>query len=247
MKKYIYIVAILILALFANNELSAQMSGLSVNAGLSNIWIVGDNPATKPLFERDTNKPFIYGGGLGIANSGISVKFNYVLDKNENWVLPIGLDYFFFESRERIPITSKVTAYWKHYFDMPQASVGINYNVLKFPGVDVKAFVGLDAKFNYIMQGKFIRRFEYVVNDFTEVKELNTKIDAFRIGALFYVGFDGAIVKPLFINASFGVGALNLVGRDDSRKELMTPLKSFESGESIVYNTQFYLTLKYKF
>jgi hypothetical protein len=246
--KRLYNLFILILALIlAGNNLNSQSKGLSVSAGISNYWLIGENNARLPLFERDPKKPFIIGGGFEGVQPGTALKLSFDLDKNGNFVLPIGFDYSFFDSRQRIPISSKTIAYLKHYIDIPSISVGINYNFIKFPFADVKAFLGLDAKGFFINQGYLYRKIDYGIEEITDVVEIKTKDATFRLGGLAYIGFEGAIIRPFYIQTTFGVGAMNLVGKDDTRYELLTPKKDSETQESTVTNIYFSLMLKYRF
>lgn len=243
-KSWKYLIIVLIFSFYAE----AQMKGLSISSGISNTWILGDNPAAKPIFERDTTiKPFVYGGGFDGVQPGSMLKFAFAIDKQEKWVVPVTLDFVFFDSRQRIPITSNTTAFLKHYAYIPSASIGINYAFLKFPFAEVKAFGGLDAKYYYINQGKMYTQIKYYVDNISDVREIGTKESAHRLGGLAYLGFEGVIVKPIYIESTFGVGAMNLIGKDDNRKELLTPRSDFESGESTVFYSYFTLNLKYKF
>jgi hypothetical protein len=61
------------------------------------------------------------------------------------------------------------------------------------------------------------------------------------------IGFDGNIISDLYINANIAFGVANLLFRDDSRGELLTPTAIDETKESIVSTMRFGLLLRYEF
>jgi hypothetical protein len=61
------------------------------------------------------------------------------------------------------------------------------------------------------------------------------------------VGVEGMLFDPIQLNASVGLSCMNLIGRDDTRRELLTPFKWLEVKESYVWNLNFSLLFQYTF
>jgi|DewCreStandDraft_4_1066084.scaffolds.fasta_scaffold00022_273 hypothetical protein len=215
--------------------------------GLSTSRIIGDNPGAKPMVERDSTKPAINGGSFDGFQPGFVLKMNFKIDKNGNFEIPLGFEYNFLRAAERIPISKYTTATLKHSVDIPAVSIGFNYLFLKFPYANVKAYIGLEARVNFVQSGTWRREIKYGYLDTTDAKEIKTKVPATRLGGVLHIGFEGEIVEPLFINTSFGLGAMNFFGRDNSRGELLTFTRFNELEESIVYNYYFNLMIQYRF
>ncbi|MEM4260712.1 MAG: hypothetical protein QXG00_05740 [Candidatus Woesearchaeota archaeon] len=215
--------------------------------GLSTSRILGDNPGAKPMVERDTSKPAVNGGSFDGFQPGFVLKLNFKIDKNGNFEIPLGFEYNSLRAAERVPISRYTTATLYHSVDVPAVSIGFNYLFFKFPLANVKAYIGLETRLNFIQSGTWRREIKYGYLDTTDILERKTKVPATRLGGIIHLGFEGEISEPLFINTSFGLGAMNLIGRDNSRGELLTFSRYNELEESIVYNYYFSLMLQYRF
>ncbi len=67
-----------------------------------------------------------------------------------------------------------------------------------------------------------------------------------RLGSEYKLGFRGELVKNFYINSFLGIELLNLLGRDDERRELFTPYKKGETQEQYVAQWHFVLMIEYK-
>lgn len=242
----------LIFVLMLNLPILAQTGfidfrSVSILFGLSTSRIIGDNPGAKPMVERDSTKPAVNGGSFDGFQPGIVLKLNFKIDKQGNFEIPIGFEYNFLRAAERIPISKYTTASLNHSVDIPAISIGFNYHFLKFPLANVKAYIGLETRLNFIQSGIWRREIRYGYLDTTDILERKTKVPATRLGGVLHLGIEGEISEPVFINTTFGIGAMNLIGRDNSRGELLTFSRYNEIEESIVFNYYFSLMIQYRF
>jgi len=250
MKRTIIIAITLILTIGTINAY-AQLGNIRVSGGLITLKILGDNAAKKPIVERDTNKPFIIGGSFDVPQNGLALNFDISIDEDENFVVPIGIEYYFFSSAERIPLTRYVTYLYKNKVDMQTFYTGFKYKFFKFPVANAKAYI--EAKFtaNFVNSGDFtVHQRRYNQKDTTLV--FPSKDAATRFGGNIKIGFEGELLDPLYIDSGVSWGVINYLGRDDThtddggRGELLTPLTNFETTESLVQTLNFFLSIKYR-
>jgi hypothetical protein len=235
-----------VILLFPVREAVAEVK-FSVAAGLRTFMILGDNPNSSPIIQRDTNKPQFIGGGLTQVNSGVSIMGFAEFGEEGDFVVPFGFEYTELIARERIPISRRTTAYLKNTIITPSMLLGFNYKFYRFPFADVKAYAGIELNAFFFQSPDFYRKIEYKNLDSSVVYEGKTKTPATRMGGDIKIGFDGNIIGDLYINANIAFGAANLLFRDDSRGELLTPTAIDETKESIVATMRFGLVLRYKF
>ena len=226
---------------------SQNKSIFSISGGLLTMKIIGDNPNSAPMIQRDTTKKNIIGGGFTQTNSGFTLKLKLDLDQSGNYNIPIGIEYLYLLTSERIPISKNVTAMLKNESFLPALSVGLDYKFYKFKFTDVKAYLGLDLKTTFVQQGKFHREYRYEALDSNDITDKNTKSSCTRLGGNIKLGFVGNLIGNVSINSFISFGAVNLLLTDDSRGELLTPTLLTDSKESIVTTMNFGLLLEYRF
>jgi hypothetical protein len=231
---------------FINNSLFSQFKNLSITSGISTISILGDNPGAKSIIERDTTKEPIYGGSFKTPQACFSFQVNVGLDDENKFIVPIGFEYVYFNALERIPAATQLTVYLRHSISVPTFYTGFQYQFMKFPLANVKAYAGLEARASFVQEGVFYRRFYYHALDSSFIYESKTKDAATRFGAVVRLGFQGEVIDPWFVNFSAAYGVMNLLGRDDKRGELLTPLTNFETKESLVFNFHLALLIQYR-
>ncbi len=231
---------------FINYSLFSQFKNLSVTSGISTISILGDNPGAKSIIERDTTKEPIYGGSFKTPQACFSFQVNVGLDDENKFIVPLGFEYVYFNALERIPAATQLTVYLRHSISVPTFYTGFLYQFMKFPLANVKAYAGIEARASFVQEGVFYRRFYYHALDSSFIYESKTKDAATRLGAVVRLGFQGEVVDPWFVNFSAAYGIMNLIGRDDKRGELLTPLTNFETKESMVFNLHFALLIQYR-
>ncbi len=247
--KFMKLYIIMFLSFFAvlfTSQSQAQVK-FSASAGLRTFKIIGDNPNSSPIVQRDTNKPQFIGGGLTQVNSGVTVTGYAAFGEEGDIIIPFGFEYSELIARERIPISRRTTAYLRNTVVAPSVFTGFNYRFYRFPFADVKAFVGMEIDAFFFQSPEFYRKIEYKSIDSSVVFSGKTKTPATRLGGDLKLGFDGNIIGKLYINASIAFGVANLLFRDDSRGELLTPTSIDENKESIVSTMRFGLVLRYKF
>lgn len=246
MIKRLELIILLLTLIVFQSPTFAQFSNLSITSGISTISILGDNPGAKSIIERDTTKEPIYGGSFKTPQACFSFQVNVGLDNENKFIVPIGFEYVYFNALERIPAATQLTVYLRHSISVPTFYTGLLYQFMKFPLANVKAYAGIEARASFVQEGVFYRRFYYHALDSSFIYESKTKDAATRLGATIRLGFQGEVIDPWYVNFSAAYGIMNLLGRDDKRGELLTPLRNFETKESLVYNLHFALLIQYR-
>lgn len=247
MRKIILIILVSAFIMLSTSEAYSQFSNITVSGGLTTLRILGDNANTAPILQRDTSKKQIIGGSFNGTNPGFGLKANFGLDKGGKFNIPLGFEYIFFWTAQRIPISRKTTAYLKHTADMPVVTLGFDYKFYRLPFANVKLYAGAEFRGSFIMQGDYNRQIEYAEFDSIVVYDNKTKNSTFRGGLGFKLGLDGQVIDKFWLNLNFSWTYLNMIGKDDSRGELLTPTKLFESKESEVVTFNFQFLLQYRF
>lgn len=232
-------------------DVRAQLGNIKVSGGLVTTKILGDNPAAKPIIERDTSKPFIIGGSYDVPQNGIFLNFDIAIDENEDLIIPFGIEYNFFRASERIPVTKFVTYVYSNDVDILTPYTGFKYKFFKFPVANAKAYAEARFTVNFVGSSDFsLHERRYQQSDTTlyfPEKEAVT-----RLGGRIKIGFEGELLSPVFVDSGISWGFINLLGRDETdpeeggRGELLTPLTRFETGESLVQTLNIYFSIKYK-
>jgi hypothetical protein len=252
--KKIFLIALGLISL--TSLAMAQISTRTINfnknyltAGIVTTWIIGDNPNSAPFFERDPDKPAVYGGSLNGVQAGLGLKYGFVLDDQGDFVIPIGFDYTDFNSSERTPVTRDWTIYVDYKVNAYSLSTGLNWFFYKFSNVNVRSYLGFLIKGNYIEHGTKTTKEHFRSNDSLYIKTERIKDDIFRLGAEITLGFEGEIYEPIFINVVAGLGCLNLLGRNDSRGNLFVAMPSANDSkkETITFYNSITFMLTYKF
>jgi len=245
------IFAIILSLTIAIGTASAQLGKIKVSGGLVTLKILGDNPATKPIVERDTSKPFIIGGSFNVPQNGLFLNFDVSLDEDDDFVIPIGFEYYMFRSAERVPITSYVTFLYKNSVDMPSIYTGFKWKFFKFPVANAKAYIEAKASANFVGSSDFtVTQRRDNMSDTTLV--FPSKDAATRLGGSLKLGFEGEVLDPVYVDTGVSIGVINFLGRDDvhpddgGRGELLTPLTNFESAEGLIQTFNIFLSIKYR-
>ncbi|MFP4527420.1 MAG: hypothetical protein ACLFQX_02645 [Candidatus Kapaibacterium sp.] len=234
---------------YSPHSATAQFTSKTyISGGLSTLAMPGETPNTLPMVQRDTTKEQITGGSFNGSQPGIGLQFLFVLDKEENFRIPLGFDYNFFRAAERIPISAFYEARLKHRVDVAGINLGLHYAFLKFPLAQAKIYGGIEARATYVFNGEFQKIQNYKLDDLMdEDVTIPTKPDVWRFGGQARLGIEGEIFDPVYINTSVAFGVINLIGRDDQRGELFTILSQYENEESLVSVINFSFLIQYKF
>lgn len=234
----------LVLLFFINIPLVAQFEDLALEFGLIPTSVFGNNSANA-VFTPSSPSSTIGGGFFGFQNAFLLKSVWQV--GNTNLSIPFGLEYIFYRAYHRLPYASKVTFYFKHFIDVPTLSLGARYSLFKLPFANVKMYSEIDARGSFVGKSNYRLRVDYEALDSTRVYEVSHKNAVFRFGAGLKLGFLGEIVHPWYANMFVSVNFVNILGRNNSRGELLTPVPDYETAENPVYNLQLAVSIFYKF
>lgn len=245
MKRYLCFLSLLFI--FFGIILHAEDRNISISGGLSTITFFNNSPSAKLMMPstKDGVGTLITGGSYDGQQSGIALRAAMILDKDKNLEIPLTLYFSFLRAAERAALGIRSELYLKHKTNVQSVGLGFNYYVCELPISGVKPYIGAEAIASYINEDYFERKIVY--SAYNEVINIghDPKKAAFRMGGEFKIGILGNIINKVSLNSSIGINAINLLGRDDSRGELLTPNKDNESKESMVWNWHFTLMIQY--
>jgi hypothetical protein len=223
-------------------------SRFSIASGLSTSWILGENPNSTPIYNRNDLAKYLYGGGFSGSQSGIMLRCTYTLDDESNFAIPFGLDYTFFSTGERLPLPNNHEFWFTNSVDVTALFLGLDYFFWKIPNIDVRTYLGVEIRASLIPQGTYTWEEIDKNVDTSYTSTIRTKSRIQRFGGDIKLGVEGVLVHPFYLNTSIGVGAINLIGRDNNHGELFTPIRSNDlDTETLTYNLYFTLLIQYKF
>ncbi len=230
----------------------AQAPRMSLSAGFANSEIIGDNIATKPFYIQNSSGEDIYGGSFDGGQPGFRVQLTLELDDAGILEIPLGFEYIFYMGREREPISDVSDIKLRHDLYLPSFSIGMNYSFLRFFALSrtAKVYAGIEGAATYVTEGTFERVINYVNLGDKEKFVDKTKPSTWRFGGTVRLGLNGELNHPWYIDVNGALGAINFLGKDGSRGELMTPNRKnvsyVETEETTVYNFRFWLMIQYK-
>lgn len=240
----IFILCLLFVSTTANSQF---LKNSSIAVGLSTTQVLGNNPAGKPMVPSSEADPAISGGGFLGAQPGLDFRITIPIDKNQRWRLPFGVDYQFFSARERSPLQN-IEIRITHSLNIVTPYLGLSYVLQDLQMIKTKTYLNLEARMSMINQIDYQVSYDYLNStQFDTTFTPSTKGNATRFGGLLRVGVESYLFHPLQINASAGVSILNLLGRDDTRYELLTPTTFMEVKESFIWNLNFSIMFQYTF
>ena len=231
--------------------LSAQfVKGFSIGWGLKTTEILGDNRAKLPFAQSDPNKPPAFGGGFKGPHQGMELLFDFPVGENNDFSIPFGIDLIFFQGLQRIPQTYYTLQDMEHNVNVSSLSLGLNYALVKYKVANAKIYMGLEAKTSFIGSNEFTIITTYNKLDSVEIVKLSLKESCVRFGGSVKLGLEGELSDNWYVNIIGSLGIMNLIGRDDSRGELLTPYKKNsiieEIKESFLYTLQYSFIIQYR-
>ncbi len=246
-----FVILIIITALMASNKAYSQFEkGFSISGGLYTTTVLGNNPGIKPFAERDATKPPLFGGGFSGPQPGFEILFYFPVGKSDRLSVPFGFNYTFFTGLERIPQSIYVTQRIVHSVDIATLALGMQYAVLKYDIANAKIYTGVNLTSSFISKNNFSVTTEYKLIDSTEVLSQSLKSACTRFGGELSLGIEGEIAPSWFVNINGSLGILNLLGRDNSRGELLTPSKVTpfytENKEQYIYTFHYTFLVQYR-
>lgn len=243
MKKPKFIILLVVyFFFFGNYYLKSQLKNISVEFGMLPSLVVWNDKITSPLGSSSQN---YRGGGFFSFNNAFSFKTVFKPFANYHFSFPIGFEYIFYRAYHRVPISPFVTAYLTHSIDLPSINIGSRYSFFKLPFANVWTYGELNLSGNFVGSSKYSVKIDYQLLDSSSAKAVIGKTSVFRFGGSLRFGFLGEIDGPWNVNIYSGLNLLNLLGRQDSRGELLTPSNIFEPKENPVYNFQLGLSIIY--
>jgi hypothetical protein len=221
---------------------------ISFGVGLTGTNIFDNNINWKPIVSNDNNiKDARIGGSFDGVETGLLLFSSINLDANGTWILPLSFEYVWLNAHEVVPISNTIRGDINHTIDIQKLATGIHFNFLTFPFKDVKAYLGLEAKAAFINNQEYQSSYTDITTGKTEKKiKFIPKKSAVRFDGEVKLGIRGELTENFFINSSFGIDCLNLLGSDDSRGELLTPFGRYENEETLVPNYHFVLMIEYQ-
>ena len=219
------IIVILLMMTLSGSMYAQFVKGFSVGWGMKTTELIGNNPASKPFSESDPNKPPLFGGGFDGPQAGMELLFEFPVGENNDFVIPLGIDYTFYRGLQRIPQTYYVLQDLENSIDVSSLSLGLNYAVKKYSIANAKIYVGIEAKTSFIGKNVFTIETNYHDLDSVEILKSSMKESCVRLGASLKFGLEGEIAQNWYVNIHGTLCILNLVGRNDTRGELLTPFK----------------------
>ncbi|MDX9790686.1 MAG: hypothetical protein RBT61_07650 [Candidatus Kapabacteria bacterium] len=246
--KIFYMAVATIVLLSAHNNIYAQLqSKINFAFGVVTTDILGDNPAKKPMVATNTSQDAVTGGSFKYTQPGLRLKTTYIIEEMPNLRFQGNIDYLFFGGKERVVINSKIVHYLTHDINIASLGFGAEYVWADLDFANAKLYSGINillSSFHNI--GAEIYEDYLELPQFSQTKKLPSKDAALRLGGTVkLIGVEGRLRQNFFVNTGVSIGSLNLIGRDDARGELLTPLALLETGESMVHILQVYISLQY--
>ncbi|HOV92141.1 MAG TPA: hypothetical protein PLC04_03565 [Candidatus Kapabacteria bacterium] len=245
MKKYF---SILLCLIIVNSLANAQFfKNTSIALGLSTSQILGNNPGGKPMLPSSDADPAISGGGFLGAQPGIDFRMTIPVDNKQRWRIPVGVDYQFFSAKERVP-RKYIEIKLNYSFNIISPYIGVSYVLQDLYMIKSKTYASLEARASFINQLDYKITYQYLLDHSLDTTRYpRTKGNATRLGGMARIGVESYLFYPIQINASVGASLMNLIGRDDKRYELLTPISFMEVKESFVWNLNFSIMFQYTF
>lgn len=216
---------------------------IHIALGLTTSWLNGANPAGATIFPKDTINTI--GGGFIGQQPGIAVRGLFIMDSARRFRVTAGLDYIWYTGPQRLE-GAGYTFTARHTIDVPTAVLGFEYAFLKLPLANAKIYGGIEARYAFVSDGTFRRKVVYKLVDKIQDETFSTKTDVQRLGAALRLGIEGELLDPVYVNISGAYGAVNLLGREDTRGELLTPTNLAEKQENILGNIFFTMMVQFR-
>ncbi|MDT3739743.1 MAG: hypothetical protein RO257_09600 [Candidatus Kapabacteria bacterium] len=246
-KDYLKIAILTMVIFLTAREFSVAQIGTKVNFGLGLIstGIVGDNRAKLPMATTSTDEDAFTGGSFKYTQPGIQARLTFPINNYEDFRFISTFEYTFFVGRERFGYDN-VTVLFSNKLNLMSFGFGLEYVWANLDFANAKLYTGVDVKANYIYKIYSDRYIKYLDNYIEpDLLIYDAKEDALRFGGNIKLGVEGRLRQNFHVNTGFSLGLVNLIGRDDSRGELMTPSTDFENHESFLPVLQVFVLVQY--
>lgn len=242
----ILLTSVIILIIMNVIESQAQIGAkLNLGAGIVTTNIIGSNRATSAIGPTRIDSEAFIGGSFKNSQPGVRLKGTFLFDEMEDLRFTTSFDYLLFSGKERYGVPPNVSISYIHDLNIASLGLGLEYVWANLDFANAKLYTGFDIQSNYIHNAYFKEAIRYL-DKFKEDEIFETgKDDALRFGGSVRLGVEGRLRSKFYVNTGLSVGVLNLIGRDDSRGELLTPLSIFESTENMLSVLQVYILVQY--
>jgi len=252
MKRLIATIIILVSVSISNAKIYGndlfQYKGFALAGGISTVKLLGDNPAKLPIIQTDTTKEGIYGGSFQAVAPGLELRGTFYFGKNSELRVPIGVRWTSYSSGERFPISALMTVNYWHSVQNLAFRTGYQLVLVELDWANANIYGGIDLDLNYIFNGEITYKERYLEFPQRNIEiTRKTKDNALRFGSNLRLGVEGDLIKNWQINSSIAAGAVNIIGRDSKRGELLTPFTFFEEKEQILFTFNVSVMVQYKF
>ncbi|HRP02226.1 MAG TPA: hypothetical protein PLE30_06210 [Candidatus Kapabacteria bacterium] len=244
--KLSYIIAIFII-FTSINSYSQFNTNYRVAGGIVTTQILGDNPAKLPIIDTSPNDDAITGGSFPDAQPGVQLQFLFPVDEAATFRIPFSFKYFFFRGKERVNYNRNIIDYYSHTLNVASINSGLHYVFLPVKFARANVYTGIELEMSYIHNIDIEWNRDYKNNDVfqDEIYKIAPKDDAMRIGALLKLGVEGRLRDNFYINAGGAIGFMNIIGKNNNRGELLTPITMFETQESNILSLQVFILIQY--
>jgi len=218
-----------------------------ISGGIITTQIIGDNPGKLPIIDTSPTDEAITGGSFPDAQPGMQLHFLFPVDEESKFRIPLSLDYSFFRGKERVNYNRNIIDYYSHTLNVLGVNTGFHWAFLPVRFARANVYTGLEVRMSYIhnIDIEWFRDFQNNTVFEDETYKTPPKENAMRIGGIFKLGVEGRLRDNFYINAGGALGVLNIIGKNDTRGELFTPITMFETKESNVYTLQVYILIQY--
>jgi len=241
------LIIILTLCLSLINLKAQFTTKYEISAGILTTQILGNNPATLSMVPTSNLDEAVTGGSFPDAQPGIEFRMTFPIGDKDNFRIPFSIDYTFFRGKERINYNRNIIDYFSHTLNVLGINSGLHYVLLYVPFAKAKIYTGLEGRLSYVhnIDVEWFR--DYLNNSVfqDELYKIPPKADALRLGGTLKLGVDGRLKDNFYINAGIAFGIPNIIGKDNERGELFTPITIQENVESNVYNFHIYILMQY--
>ncbi|MBX3043487.1 MAG: hypothetical protein KIT33_05005 [Candidatus Kapabacteria bacterium] len=244
-KNFILLISVVFFAL-SKNTFSQLGAKVNFGAGIITTNILGENRAKMPIGPTAIEGDAFIGGSFKNAQPGIQAKATFLFDSNPDIRFVTALDYMFFSGKERYGIPPNVNIAYEHSLNIGAFGLGVEYVWANLDFANAKLYTGLDLKAFYVHNIYGVEKIRYL-DRFKEddIYEFPVKDNALRFGGNVKLGVEGKLRDKFFVNAGVNIGIMNLIGRDNERGELLTPLPIFESEENMLSVLQVFILIQY--
>lgn len=198
-----------------SSDVFSQVASKSifVGGGISTSWINGANIARNYL--RDA------GGGLYGQQTGFTLRGRFTLDADQQFRAIGGLDLTLYNASERLSFGTQ-NLIIRHSSYTPTLLGGIEYipfRISRYANLYTSAEVRLAFFPDNTFESEYLN---IATGEVISANTRSTKKAATRLGAAVKIGAEGYISKNVRADFSIGYGLMNIVGRDDTRGELLS-------------------------